>query len=48
MTGTPVSINCAGQILDLKQPRIMGVLNITPDSFSEGGSFVEPDKAVEH
>ncbi len=27
---------------------IMGVLNVTPDSFSDGGQFLEPDKAVEH
>jgi dihydropteroate synthase len=30
------------------QTRLMGIVNITPDSFSDGGSFVEPDKAVEH
>ena len=27
---------------------IMGVLNVTPDSFSDGGKFLDPDKAVEH
>jgi len=27
---------------------IMGVLNVTPDSFSDGGQFFEPDRAVEH
>jgi len=27
---------------------IMGVLNVTPDSFSDGGQFFEPDKAIEH
>ena len=48
MTGTPVSINCADQILDLKQPRIMGVLNITPDSFSDGGAWLTVEKAVAH
>jgi len=48
VTGTPVSINCAGQILDLKQPRIMGVLNITPDSFSDGGAWLTVEKAVAH
>ena len=26
----------------------MGVLNVTPDSFSDGGQFLDPDKAVEH
>ena len=34
--------------LQLDQPRLMGVLNITPDSFSDGGSFVTADRAVEH
>ena len=29
-------------------PLVMGVLNVTPDSFSDGGRFVEPDRAVEH
>lgn len=29
-------------------PRIMGVLNVTPDSFSDGGRYLEPEKAVEH
>jgi len=30
-----------------RRPLIMGVLNITPDSFSDGGAFFDPDKAVE-
>lgn len=30
------------------RPRVMGVINITPDSFSDGGRFLEPDRAVEH
>lgn len=29
-------------------PRIMGILNITPDSFSDGGAFLEPQRAVDH
>lgn len=34
--------------LDLSEaPRLMGVLNVTPDSFSDGGDFLEPDRAVE-
>lgn len=36
----------AGRQLDLSQPRIMGVLNVTPDSFSDGGSFFDRDKAL--
>nr|MDT0250394.1 dihydropteroate synthase [Endozoicomonas sp.] len=30
------TLNCAGKILDLSKPRVMGVLNVTPDSFYEG------------
>ncbi len=26
----------------------MGVLNVTPDSFSDGGKYLDPDRAVEH
>ncbi len=32
----------------MKQPQIAGILNITPDSFSDGGSFLEPAKALAH
>jgi dihydropteroate synthase len=31
-----------------KRTLIMGIVNITPDSFSDGGQFLDPDKAVEH
>jgi dihydropteroate synthase len=31
-----------------KQPRLMGIVNVTPDSFSDGGQFLETQKAVEH
>jgi dihydropteroate synthase len=31
-----------------RQGLIMGVLNVTPDSFSDGGNFVSPEKAIEH
>ena len=40
------TINCAGRCLDLSRPRIMGVLNITPDSFSDGGKFIAPEMAI--
>ena len=39
-------IDCAGRLLDLSYPRIMGVLNVTPDSFSDGGDFIAPEKAI--
>jgi dihydropteroate synthase len=35
-----------GQTLDLNSPRVMGILNCTPDSFSDGGAFVDFDKAM--
>jgi dihydropteroate synthase len=41
-----LNIDCAGRLLDLSRPRIMGVLNVTPDSFSDGGDFVAPEKAI--
>lgn len=34
--------------LSLDRPRIMGILNVTPDSFSDGGRFVDVDAAVAH
>lgn len=39
-------LDCAGKELDLSQPRVMGVLNVTPDSFSDGGRFLRRDQAV--
>lgn len=39
-------LDCAGKRLDLRTPQIMGVLNVTPDSFSDGGDFISPDVAV--
>src|SRR5687768_219198 len=33
---------------DLKRPLIMGVVNVTPDSFSDGGDFVEASQAIDH
>ncbi|PQV46911.1 dihydropteroate synthase [Jejuia pallidilutea] len=34
-----MTINCKGKIIDLSTPRVMGVLNITPDSFYDGGMY---------
>ena len=39
-------INCAGKTLDLSQPAVMGVLNVTPDSFSDGGQYLQLDAAL--
>ena len=37
-----------GRVLDLNRPIVMGVVNVTPDSFSDGGRFFSVDAAVEH
>ncbi len=39
---------CGTYEFDTVTPIIMGVLNMTPDSFSDGGDFVDVDKALEH
>ncbi|HET8745062.1 MAG TPA: dihydropteroate synthase [Ramlibacter sp.] len=35
-------------LLDLDQPKVMGIVNVTPDSFSDGGRFVSTRTALEH
>ena len=40
-------LDCGGRLLDLTVPRIMGILNVTPDSFSDGGDFFVPDAALD-
>lgn len=39
-------LNCAGKKLSLSKPAVMGVLNITPDSFSDGGKYFTLDAAL--
>lgn len=34
-----MTINCKGQLIDLSSPKVMGILNVTPDSFFDGGKF---------
>ncbi len=41
-------LDCAGKSLDLSRPRVMGILNVTPDSFSDGGDFISPEVAISH
>lgn len=41
-------LDCGGRALDLSRVAIMGILNVTPDSFSDGGAFSELDSAVAH
>lgn len=42
------SINCRGKLVDLSEPKIMGILNVTPDSFSDGGKFNSEKNALFH
>lgn len=42
------SLDCAGRILKLDRPRIVGVINVTPDSFSDGGQHATTQAAVAH
>jgi len=43
-----VLLRCGTRTLDLSTPIVMGVLNVTPDSFSDGGQWFEPARAVDH
>jgi len=43
-----VLLKCGTRTIDLARPIVMGVLNVTPDSFSDGGRFVDVDAAVAH
>lgn len=43
-----ITLDCNGRDLVLDRPRIAGVLNVTPDSFSDGGRWTDPGQAVEH
>lgn len=50
MTAPPVALRLKGRdsCLDLRLPVLMGILNVTPDSFSDGGRFIESENAVRH
>jgi dihydropteroate synthase len=41
-------LDCNGRPLTLDRPRVVGIINVTPDSFSDGGQFANVDAAVEH
>jgi dihydropteroate synthase len=50
MAPSPASapaLHCGPYRLALDRPLIMGIVNVTPDSFSDGGQFLDPAKAVE-
>jgi len=41
-------LDCAGRVLKLDRARVMGIVNVTPDSFSDGGEHADTDAAVAH
>ncbi|MDD0973319.1 dihydropteroate synthase [Pseudomonas fontis] len=44
----PTRLPCGNRVLDLSRTHVMGILNITPDSFSDGGRFNQRDAALRH
>jgi dihydropteroate synthase len=44
----PMMLRCGARTLDLSRPRVMGILNVTPDSFSDGGRFFDRELALDH
>ena len=47
-TMCPTRLPCGSRVLDLSRPHVMGILNVTPDSFSDGGRFAARDAALRH
>ena len=41
-----MTINCKGQLIDLSVPKIMGILNVTPNSFFDGGKYKNEDEII--
>ncbi len=48
MFDTSPQLDCNGRLLRLDHPRVMGIVNVTPDSFSDGGAHVDADAAIAH
>lgn len=46
--GSALQLRCGRHTLDLSFPRVMGILNVTPDSFSDGGRHIALDDALRH
>lgn len=42
-----MTINCKGQLIDLSKPKVMGILNITPNSFFDGGKYKNENELLE-
>lgn len=48
MFDTTPTLDCGGRPLKLDRPRILGIVNVTPDSFSDGGAHASAQAAIEH
>lgn len=48
MFDTTPQLDCAGRVIKLDRPRVMGIVNVTPDSFSDGGAHDTVEAAVAH
>lgn len=48
MFDTTPTLDCHGRLLVLDRPRVMGIVNVTPDSFSDGGDYDTVEAAVAH
>lgn len=42
-----MTINCKGNLIDLSTPKVMGILNVTPNSFYDGGKFFEEKEILQ-
>ena len=42
-----MTINCSGKLIDLSHPKIMGILNLTPDSFFDGGKYKDEEAILQ-
>jgi dihydropteroate synthase len=45
---SPEFFRCGRYTLQLSRPLVMGIVNVTPDSFSDGGRFLDPEAAIAH
>jgi dihydropteroate synthase len=48
MFDTSPQLDCNGRLLRLDRPRVMGIVNVTPDSFSDGGAHFDAEAAIAH
>ncbi|QDH69611.1 dihydropteroate synthase [Marilutibacter alkalisoli] len=48
MFDTTLTLDCKGRPLTLDRPRVMGIVNVTPDSFSDGGEHAVTEDAIAH